>query len=259
MRATLVVFAGLLGLAVGSFLTVVVSRVPEGLSIVAPRSRCDHCHARLRSIDLIPVVSYLSSRGKCRYCGAPIGPSALVLELVTTIVFVLTTWRIGVRAELPAYLVLDAGLLALAVIDYQHYRLPTRIVYSVIFAEVLWFAAVALAKGHEHAFVVSVASAAVWSGFYYAIHLASPRAMGFGDVRLALATGLGLGWLGVGEVIIGFFLANVLGVAVGLVWMATGRLRDDHAVPYGVFLAAGTILTVILGPWLLAPFSSIRL
>jgi len=91
-----------------------------------------------------------------------------------------------------------------------------------------------------------------WSGAFLAIHLASPRAMGFGDVRLALLLGLTTGWLGWPNTVLAFFTSNVLGAVVGLLLIGLGRRRRDQPIPFGVFLASGTTLTFLVGPWLLA-------
>src|SRR3954454_13168560 len=117
------------GLIIGSFLTVVVDRVPRGASIVSPGSACGNCDLRLGARDLVPVFSWLALRGKCRRCHVDIGKEPLLLELMTAIVFALFAWKFGLDWALPAYCAMGAGLIALSWIDLHTKRLPRKIIY----------------------------------------------------------------------------------------------------------------------------------
>ena len=119
-----------MGLLVGSFLTVVVDRVPRGGSVIAPPSACGACGNRLTAPDLVPVLSWLVLRGKCRHCGTKIGVEPIVIELATATVFVLFGLRFGADAVLPAFCVLGAALVALVWIDLREFRLPREITYT---------------------------------------------------------------------------------------------------------------------------------
>ncbi len=120
------------GLVIGSFLTVVVDRVPRGESVVAPPSRCGSCGLRLGPLDLIPVVSWVALRGKCRRCRAPIGIEPIVIELATAGIFVLFALKFEDTAPLPAYCILGAVLVAQTWIDLHTQRLPREITYTGI-------------------------------------------------------------------------------------------------------------------------------
>lgn len=255
VSGAVIAFCGLLGLAVGSFLNVVIYRVPRKQSIVSPRSACPSCSAPIRERDNIPVLSWLLLRGRCRDCGAPISPQYPLVELLTAGLFVWTAARFGASWELPAYLVLFAGLVPLAVIDAELMVLPTRIVSPVTAAVSALLLMASAGTGHWHQLVVGLACAAAWCAVFLALYLISPRFLGLGDVRLAPLLGISLGWLGVGYAVLGFFAANLIGAVIGLVLIAVkGYTRQDR-VAYGVFLAAGCAVGVLLGPHLLEPFS----
>lgn len=236
-----------LGLLIGSFLTVVVDRVPDGRSVVAPPSACGVCGHRLTAGDLVPVVSWLALRGRCRHCGASIGIEPLVVEGVTAGLFVAMAARFGADPALPAFLVFSAALVALVWIDLHEFRLPREITYTAlaISAPILVIAA-----------LVDEAPARIWDAVVGAgialtvmlvIYLLSRGGMGDGDVRLAPLLGLHLGYLHPGIVPIGLFLGFALGAAVGVAAMVVGRAGRKTALPFGPFLAAGAVAAVWLG------------
>ena len=134
MNAFAVSLASVGGLAFGSFMSVVVERVPKKESIVAPRSRCPSCGHQLAAADNIPIVSWVFLRGKCRYCGAPISPRYLAAEVLTALVWALAVVRLGVSWNLLAYLPFLWVLVALSLIDLETKLLPNRIVYPALMA-----------------------------------------------------------------------------------------------------------------------------
>ncbi len=255
MLGVLIGLCALFGLAVGSFLNVVIYRVPRGESIVSPRSACPACGTPIRETDNIPVVSWVLLRGRCRQCQASISPRYPLVELACAGLFAGTAARFGYQWDLPAYLALFAGLLALSCIDVEHLLLPKKIVYPVTVLVTLLLLMAAAITGHWHQFVVGVVCAVGWFAVFFALNLISPRILGFGDVRLSLVLGMSLGWLGVGYVVLGFFAANVVGAVVGVTLIATKRMSRSDRIPYGVFLAAGCAVAVFAGPELLRPFT----
>jgi leader peptidase (prepilin peptidase) / N-methyltransferase len=256
--AILIVGCAVLGLAIGSFLNVVIYRVPRGESVVSPPSACPTCHTPIAPWDNVPVFSWLLLRGRCRTCRAPISVRYPLVELATAGLFAGTAARFGYNWALPAYLVLFAGLLALACIDVERLLLPKKIVYplSILVGALLLMAAAATA--HWHDLLVAVLCGLAWFLVFLAMNLASPRLLGFGDVRLAPVLGLALGWLGVRYVLLGFFAANLIGAVIGIALIATKRISRQQQIPYGVFLALGTALAVFAGPELLRPFDHLR-
>jgi leader peptidase (prepilin peptidase)/N-methyltransferase len=151
--------------------------------------------------------------------------------------------------------VLFAGLLALACIDVERLILPKKIVYSLTLLVAALLLLAAAVTGQWHDYAVGAICAVGWFVVFFGMNLASPRLLGFGDVRLSLVLGLALGWLGVGYVLLGFFAANLIGAIVGIVLIATKRIERQSRIPYGVFLAAGCAVAVFAGPELLRPFT----
>lgn len=253
--APLIVLCAIFGLAVGSFLNVVISRVPRHESVVAPPSACPSCGARIRARDNIPVLSWLLLRGKCRSCGARISWQYPAVELLTAGSFAGLAARFGYDWALPAFLVLFAGLVALSWIDVQCLVLPKAVVWPVSGAVAALLLVAAAVTGDWHDLWVGAACAGAWFVVFYALWLISPRVLGFGDVRLTLVLGLALGWLGWREVILGFFAANLIGAVIGVALILSRRIERQQRIPYGVFLALGTAVAVYWGPELLRPFS----
>jgi leader peptidase (prepilin peptidase)/N-methyltransferase len=167
--------------------------------------------------------------------------------------------RFGYRWDLPAFLVLFAGLLVLSCIDLEHMLLPKKVVYPLTLLVAALLALAAGETGHWHTYLIGVACAAGWFVVFFAMNLASPRILGFGDVRLSLVLGLALGWLGVWYVLLGFFAANVIGAVLGIALIATKKMTRTDRIPYGVFLACGCAVAVFAGPELLRPFTNYSL
>jgi leader peptidase (prepilin peptidase) / N-methyltransferase len=239
--------SGVLGLLVGSFLNVVVWRVPRGESVVSPPSACPGCGHAIRARDNVPVLSWLLLRGRCRDCGATISARYPLVELATALLFALTAWRLGATWELPAYLYLAAIAVALTLIDIDVRRLPNAIVlpsYGVAAALLL---IPAIAEGGWHSYLRALIGAAILFVGYFVLAFAYPAGMGFGDVKLAGVLGLYLGWLGWGELAVGAFLGFLLGGVWGAALLIARRAGRKSAIPFGPFMLAGALLAVFVG------------
>ena len=254
MTAFIVLGCTLLGLAVGSFLNVVIARVPKKESVVAPRSRCPGCGTPISPRDNVPVVSWLLLRGRCRSCGEPISVRYPLVELGTAVLFALTAVRFGADAALPAFLIFVAALVAITAIDLELYIVPNRIVYPTLFVSApLLLVAAAVDGDWKSAREATIGGVAAFATFF-AIHLISPRGMGFGDVRLSGVIGMFLGWLGMWHVALGLFLAFLLASVIGVGLIALKlRSRKSH-IPFGPFLALGAVLAVLVGDPLLRAY-----
>lgn len=248
----IVVLIGLLGVIIGSFLNVVIHRVPEGQSLVRPGSACPACGAAVRPRDNIPLVSWLLLRGRCRDCSAPISSRYPIVEAVTGVLWALLAWWALVTPDalplLPLVLVLTAAGVALTVIDLDHHRLPNAIVltlYPVTVGGLL----LAGALGGRWPLVAAGIGAALWLVVIGIPWLVSGgRGMGFGDVKLAPVLGVTLGWWALSASVVGLFLAFGLGAVVGIILMIAGRAGRKTALPFGPFLLAGALVGLLVGP-----------
>jgi leader peptidase (prepilin peptidase)/N-methyltransferase len=256
--AILIIGCALFGLAVGSFLNVVIYRVPRNESIISPRSRCPSCSAQIKEYDNIPVISWLVLRGRCRNCHARITPRYLVVELIGGVLFAGLAARLGFAWDLPAFLIFLSSLLALSCVDLELLVLPKKIIYPTLILVTLLLVMASAATHDWDRLLVGALCAAAWFVVFFVMNFASPRVLGFGDVRLAPLLGLALGWLGWRYVVLGFFSANVIGAVIGISLIAMKRMKRDQPVPYGVFLAAGAALAIFAGPEILSHFQNIR-
>jgi leader peptidase (prepilin peptidase)/N-methyltransferase len=251
----IVICAALTGLAVGSFLNVVIYRVPMGRSVVRPASSCPHCGTPIALRDNIPVLSWLILRGRCRTCHAAISIRYPAIEALTAALFALTAVRFGTSWSLPAELAFVGGVIALAAVDLERYLLPRAILYPTLTLVAVGLLVAAAATDHWGRLAVAVWCAAGAFAVFFAIHFVRPAWLGFGDVRLAGLLGLALGWLGPWYLVIGFLAANLVGAALGLGLMAAGRASRSTALPYGVFLGAGAVLALLIGASVIAWYS----
>jgi leader peptidase (prepilin peptidase)/N-methyltransferase len=242
--------AGVLGLAIGSFLNVVVHRVPIGASVVSPPSSCPACDSRIRARHNVPVAGWLVLRGRCADCAEPIPVRYPLVELVTGVLFVLVTWRalqLDQPAAVPALLAFTALGIALSGIDLATRRLPDVLVLPAYPVLAVLLAAAAAVSGDWGALLRAVLGAAVLFGFFFALALVSPRSMGFGDVKLAGVLGLVLGYFSWWTLAVGAFAGFLLGAVVGVGLMASGSAGRKTAIPFGPFMVAGALLALWLG------------
>ncbi len=247
MTGLLVVGCTVLGLAVGSFLNVVVWRVPRGESVVRPASRCPSCAAPIRPRDNVPVLSWLLLRGRCRDCGEPISVRYPLVELLTAVVFVAMGLRFGASAELPAFLYLAAVGVALALVDLDVKRLPNALTLPSYVAGVVLLGVAAYAGDDTGALVRALLGMAALFTVYFALAFAYPAGMGFGDVKLAGVLGLYLGWLGWSSWTVGLLAGFFFGGAVGVALLLAGRAGRKSAIPFGPFMLLGALLSVLVG------------
>jgi leader peptidase (prepilin peptidase)/N-methyltransferase len=256
VTASLIVIAGVFGLLVGSFLNVVIWRVPRGESIVSPPSHCPGCNAPIAPRDNIPVISWLLLRGRCRHCATKISARYPLVELSTGLLFAALAAQLGPHADLPAFLYLGAIAVALAMIDIDTRRLPNAIVVPSYAVAAALLAGAAAAEGEWGHLLRAGLGAAALFGFYFLLVLVYPKGMGFGDVKLAGVLGLYLGWLGWGALAVGAFLAFLLGGVLGAALMALGRASRKTAIPFGPWMLAGALIAVFVGQRLADAYAS---
>lgn len=243
----LVGLAGVLGLLIGSFLNVVIHRVPRGLSLVSPGSACPSCARPVRPRDNIPVLSWLLLRGRCRDCGAPIAGRYPRVELGTGLGFAAVALHVGWTPYLGAALALTACGIALALIDLEHRRLPFQVTAFATVCTVGFLVVDAVLHGPApvpHALLSTGLWLLVYGGTWF---LTTGRAMGLGDVVLAPVLGLALGWLGWGPSVIGLFAGFVVGAVVGVGLLVTGTAGRRARVPHGPFMLIGAAIGMFAG------------
>lgn len=239
--------AGLLGLIIGSFLNVVIWRVPRGESIVRPPSACPGCHQPIRARDNIPVISWLLLRGRCRDCGGQVAWRYPAVELGTGLAFAGVAWWAGASWMLPAYLYLAAVAVALAVIDLDVRRLPDVIVLPSYPIAVALLALASWGTSDWSALLRAVIGGAVLFAFYFVLVLAYPSGMGFGDVKLAGLLGLFLAWIGWGSLVVGAFSAFVLGGLFAIGLLVLTRAGRKTGIPFGPWMLLGAACGVVWG------------
>jgi leader peptidase (prepilin peptidase)/N-methyltransferase len=252
VTAATAALAGILGLIIGSFLNVVVWRVPRGESIVHPPSACPRCGNAIRPRDNVPVLGWLLLRGRCRDCGEPISARYPLVEAGTGVLFALLVLRFGAAAELPAYLYLAAVGIALALIDLDVKRLPDVLTLPSYAVGFVLLGVASISEPHQ--LLRAALGAAAMFALYFALCFAYPAGMGFGDVKLSGVLGLYTAWLGWDAwgagLMLGFLLGGVFGI--GLVLAKRGGRKT--AVPFGPFMIIGAFLAIFVGPELVSGY-----
>lgn len=253
--------AGALGTVIGSFLNVVIYRVPLGRSIISPPSACGSCEHVVRGYDNIPLISWLMLRGKCRDCGSAISARYPLVELTGAVFFVVVAVRFvpelvqatttttivsGVLALL-AYLYLAAISIALALIDLDTHRLPNVIVLPAYGVGALLLGSASVIEGDLASLGRGAIGAGVVGGIYLLLAVMRPGGLGFGDVKLSGVLGLFLGWLGWDALAVGTLAGFILGGLFGVVLMVVGRARAKSGIPFGPWMLAGAWLGILGG------------
>lgn len=240
----LLAYVGLAGMVIGSYLNVVIHRLPRRDSTVLPRSRCPHCDALIRARDNIPVLSFLLLRGRCRSCAAPISWRYPAVELLVGVLFMLVLLRFGPTLEAAAAAAFCAALVVLALIDCEHYLLPDVITLpGIVLGLALqpWLPWTDWRGALAGVFLVAgalLASTLAWRA------LRGVDGLGLGDVKMLAMVGAFFGWQGGLATLL---LGALSGSVFGLVMMARGRLNLGSRLPFGLFLALGAAVVLFWG------------
>ncbi|WP_404786695.1 prepilin peptidase [Altericista sp. CCNU0014] len=251
-------FVFILGAAVGSFLNVVIYRVPEGLSLLHPPSRCPQCKTQLRFYDNVPIAGWLWLKGRCRYCGYSIPARYPLIEAATAILFVLTYIVFGPTLQTLGYCLFLSWLLALTVIDLDLMILPNALTQSGVIAGWIFQGAIAFSqtptwmsvvKGVAGAFIASVLGIWLFDSIRVVGSWAFRQdAMGGGDPKLAAAIGAWLGWP---LMLVSAFLACLFGSIIGVGGISLGLIGRRQAIPFGPYLALGGAIAAFYGTQLI--------
>jgi leader peptidase (prepilin peptidase)/N-methyltransferase len=243
----MVLLYALLGLVVSSFLNVCIDRLPERVSIVSPPSHCPVCGRRLAPLDLIPLLSYLLLRGRCRYCGAPIPRRVLLVEAMTGLLFALLFYHYGfsLQQDQGKFLALllttlyTCFFIVILFIDLEHHLVLNRVIYPAIVVALL---AIPITPNHD--VVKLLAGGAIGFGLLFIIAYIYPAGMGMGDVKLATFIGLAVGFP---AVFVALLISFVVGGLVGGGLLLTGLKGRKDPIPFAPFLVAGGMVAMLYG------------
>lgn len=239
MNTLLIIYITIIGLILGSFYNVVGLRVPLKESVVAPRSSCPKCKKVLTYIELIPVLSYIVQKGKCRSCQAPISPIYPFMEFMTGLLFSISPFIIGWRVELIFCYALISLLIIITVSDLAYMIIPDKIL--IFFTAVFLFLHLTL---RDADWLNLLLGAMIGFGLLLLIAVVSKGGMGGGDIKLFALLGF---ILGVKNVLLSFFFAVFLGAVIGLLLMALGIVEKKKPIPFGPFIAIGALLSYYFG------------
>ena len=248
---------GVLGLAIGSFLNVVIDRIPNGKTIFIDRSKCDYCKEELRWYELVPVLSYVIQNGKCMRCEGKLSYQYPLVELLTAIILVTVVYfsPLVITLELIISIIFILTLIAVTIIDLKLLIIPDQLMYFLFFVFVLvssitlgwdvfnsgFFGDVILQWAGP--VVNHLVSASIAGGFFYALVLLTKgKGMGGGDVKLAYIMGL---FLTGTQTLVAIYAAFIIGAVVGLVLLAMRRKKFGQVVPFGPFLSIGALLSLL--------------
>ncbi len=268
-----------LGAMIGSFLNVVIHRLPLAQSIVFPNSTCPKCRNAIRPYDNIPILSFLLLRGRCRSCAARISPRYPAVETLTAALFAAVTWHDGLSFALAFDLAFTASLIALVFIDAEHMLLPNAITYPGILFALVTRLVVPYLAGSSHfedlpqlisilparlplgavslvgALIGALAGGgSLWLMGFLWEKVRGVEAMGFGDVKMMLMVGAYLGWrLTILTILLAAFTGSLAGIAVML---QRGQRNMQMMLPFGIFLGIGSIASLLIGTRLIEWYAS---
>lgn len=266
------VSAGVFGLLIGSFLNVVIWRVPRGQSLL-PDSRCPGCGTPIRPLHNVHLISWLALRGRCARCGQRISARYPLVELLTAVAFLLVTWwylasassevllgadgivlAVAAWLGLAAYLWFAAVGIALTAIDLEHQRLPDAIVLPSLAVVGVLLTGSAILAGNWEQLLSLLGGAAALFVLYFVIVWVYPRGMGGGDVKLAPLIGLVTGYVGWSAVAVGAFAGFLIGAIVGVALAIVRRAGRGHVIPFGPWMIAGAWVGIVAGPAVMAAY-----
>jgi leader peptidase (prepilin peptidase)/N-methyltransferase len=252
MEALVTALIGVLGLAIGSFLNVVIYRVPRDESILFPASHCPMCGTTIRMRHNVPVLSWLLLKGKCAYCNESISVRYPLVEAGTGVLFVALTLYFGISIQLPAYLYLASVGVAVALIDVDMRRMPDAIVLPSYVVSLLLLLPAGAVEANWWRSERALIGMAAMLAIYFTIALAYPTFVPFGDVKVAGLVGLYLGWLSWAAIALGVLLSFVLAAASGSVAVVAGRPARAASLPLSGCLVAASVISLFAA----APLSS---
>lgn len=264
-----VALAGIFGLLIGSFLNVVIHRVPKMLenemrhecacidlpvdaeppalpryNLVVPRSACPSCGHMISALENIPVLSWLALRGRCRHCKTPISPRYPLVESLTAVLSILVVWHFGVTLAAVGGLILTWYLIALFFIDADTYLLPDSLTLPLVWLGLLFNISATYVPLSDAVIGAVAGYLALWSVFWLFKLVTGKEGMGYGDFKLLAALGAWLGWQALPAIIL---LSSVAGAVLGIVMIVLARHGWGKPMPFGPYLALAGLMALLLG------------
>lgn len=245
MTIIILIYIFLVGLFIGSFINLLADRLPLDKPVIFARSKCDHCYKTLSVIELIPVLSFVIQKGRCRSCHKKISYQYPLVEILTGLGFVFIYLFLE-KADLPSpalvsllfLLTIVSGLIAVSAADIKYLIIPNEIVFVMSLTALLF-----TVFYYPDELILRILSALVASLFLFALFIATHgKGMGFGDVKLSVFMGL---FLGFPDIVIAFYMSFLTGAAVGVILLLVGKVHLGKHIPFGPFLAISTLITFI--------------
>lgn len=233
-----------LGITIGSFLNVCIYRIPREESIVFPSSHCTHCSHSLSWYDLIPVLSFLSLRGKCRYCGERISPQYPIVELLNGILYLFTYYYFGLTLEFAFYGFMASTLIVICLIDYYKQIIPDETVLLILIITVIYKTTAFFLYKTPINFKDSALGFLTGGLLFLAIALFSKGSMGGGDIKLIAVLGI---ILGLKKTILNILLSFIIGAVISVYLLLSGKKGRKDAIPFGPFINISFIITLFWG------------
>ena len=240
----MIILVSLYGLLIGSFLNVCIYRIPREESIVFPSSHCPTCGTSLKWFDLVPVLSYIAQRGRCRYCGGKISPQYPMVELLNSLVYALIFWRFGLSLTSLFYAIIFSILIVIAFIDLKEMIIPDILVIFIFIIAIIYKVLSFILYSKPLNLLNSIGGLVLSSLLFILIIFLSRGGMGEGDVTLIGSLGF---ILGVREIFLNIFLSFILGAIISIFLLITKLKNKKDPIPFGPFIVLGFFITVFWG------------
>lgn len=245
MEPLILIYTFIFGTLIGSFLNVVVYRLPREESLSFPPSHCPTCSKRLQFYDLIPIISYLGLRGKCRSCGNRISIQYPIVEAITGLLFLMTVYTFGLRLETIQYIVIIGMLIPIFLIDYEHYIIPDGLNMG-IFAVAVSVVLIQILTGEKqwNEFLYHIFGMLIGGGFFLFIAVVTDGAMGGGDIKIMAALGF---LFGVKSTLLLMFFSFVIGGILSVILLVLKIKKRKDPIPFGPFICLSALITIFWG------------
>lgn len=234
----------ILGIIIGSFLNVCIYRIPKNESIVYPPSHCSDCSHKLNYKDLIPLLSYLSLRGKCRYCGGAISPQYPFVEFLNGIIYIINFYYFGLSLDFVFYSIILSILIVISFIDYKHQIIPDGLILLILISGIIHKMLLYFVYKENIYLFDSFAGFASAFIIFLLIAIVSKGAMGGGDIKLIASLGF---ILGLKRIILNILLSFIIGAVLSIVLLITGKKGRKDPIPFGPFINISFMATLLFG------------